>query len=138
MSVLYCAHLCMKCSPRISNFLKEILNLPHSIVFLCFYALIMRKCFLFLLSILWNCAFKWVYFSFSPLLLLLSFSQLFIRPPQKTILPLFFLGMVLITASCTVSRTSVHSSSGTLSDLIPSIYLSFPLYNNKAFDLGHT
>ena len=30
----------------------------------------------------------------------------------------FFLGMVLITASCTVSRTSVHSSSGTLSDPI--------------------
>ena len=27
----------------------------------------------------------------------------------------FFLGMVLITASCTVSQTSVHSSSGTLS-----------------------
>ena len=31
----------------------------------------------------------------------------------------FFLGMVLITASCTMSRTSIHSSSGTLSDLIP-------------------
>ena len=31
----------------------------------------------------------------------------------------FFLGMVLITASCTMSQTSVNSSSGTLSDLIP-------------------
>ena len=28
----------------------------------------------------------------------------------------FLLGMVLITASCTMSQTSVHSSSGTLSD----------------------
>ena len=31
----------------------------------------------------------------------------------------FFLGMVLITASCTMSRSFIHSSSGTLSDLIP-------------------
>ena len=31
----------------------------------------------------------------------------------------FFVGTVLITASCTVSQTSVHSSSGTLSDLVP-------------------
>ena len=46
-------------------------------------------------------------------LLLLFFSQLLVRPPQTTILPFctFFLGMVLITASCTF----VHSSSGTLS-----------------------
>ena len=43
----------------------------------------------------------------------------------------FFLGMVLIPASCTMSQTSVHSSSGTLSDLIPWIYLSLPLYNHK-------
>ena len=33
------------------------------------------------------------------------------------------------------SWTSVHSSSGTLSDLIPWIYLSLPLYNHKGFDL---
>ena len=50
----------------------------------------------------------------------------------------FFLGMVLITASCTLSQTSIHSSSGTLSDLIPWIYFSLPLYNCKGFDLGHT
>ena len=31
----------------------------------------------------------------------------------------FFLGMILITASYTMSQTSIHSSSGTLSDLIP-------------------
>ena len=39
--------------------------------------------------------------------------------------------MVLIPASCTMSRTSVHSSSGTLSDLIPWIYLLLPLYNDQ-------
>ena len=51
----------------------------------------------------------------------------------------FLLGMFLIiTTCCTMSWTSVHSSSGTLSDLIPWIYLSFPLYNLKWFDLGYT
>ena len=50
----------------------------------------------------------------------------------------FFWGMVLITASCAVSWTSVHSSSGTLSDLIPLIHLPLPLYNHKGFELGHT
>ena len=51
---------------------------------------------------------------------------------------ILFLGMVLITAFCTMSQTSIHSSSGTLSDLIPWIYFSLPLYNRKGFDLGHT
>ena len=37
--VLYCAHLCMKYSLSISNFLEEIFSLSHSIVFLCFFAL---------------------------------------------------------------------------------------------------
>ena len=46
--------------------------------------------------------------------------------------------MVLITAYCITLWTSIHSSSGTLSDLIPWIYLSLPLYNSKGFDLGHS
>ena len=37
-----------------------------------------------------------------------------------------------------MSWTSVHSSSVCLSDLIPWIYWSLPLYNHKGFDLGHT
>ena len=53
-------------------------------------------------------------------------------------LHLFFLGMILIPASYTMSQTSIHRSSGTLSDLIPWIYLSLTLYNCKGFDLGHT
>ena len=44
-----------------------------------------RKAFLSLLAILWNSAFKWVSLSFSSLPLA-SFSQLFVRPPQTTIL----------------------------------------------------
>src|SRR5574342_158432 len=44
--VLYRAHLCMKCSFGISDFLEEILNLSHSAVFLYFFALIIEEGFL--------------------------------------------------------------------------------------------
>ena len=50
----------------------------------------------------------------------------------------FFLGMVLITNSCTMLWTCIHSSPGTLSNLIPWIYFSLPLYNYMGFDVGHT
>ena len=92
------------------------------------------------LAILWNCAFKWVYLSFSPL----RFTSLLFTVVCKAssdshfaFLHFFFLGMVLIPVSYTMSWTFIHSSSGTLSDLIPWIYLSLPLYNRKRFDLGH-
>ena len=65
--ILYCAHLCMKCSLGISYFLEELSSLSHSIVFFYFSALVLRKALLSLLAILWNSAFKWVYLSFSPL-----------------------------------------------------------------------
>ena len=100
----------------------------------------LRKSFLSLLVILWTSAFQWVYLFFSPF----PFASLLFSAICKAssdhhfaFLHLFFLGMVLITASCTTSWTSVHSSSGTLSDLIPWIYLSLPLYNCKGFDLAH-
>ena len=79
-----------------------------------------------------------------PFLLCLSrlfFFQLFLRLPQTTILPFlhfFFLGMVLITTSCTMSRTSIHSSSGSLFIRSNPLNLSLPLYNCKGFDLSHT
>ena len=46
----------------------------------------LRKAFLSLFAILCNSAFKWEYLSFPPLLSLLFFSQLFVMPPQTTIL----------------------------------------------------
>ena len=46
ISVLYCAHLCMKCSLGISNFVEEISSLSHSIVFLYFFSLITEEGFL--------------------------------------------------------------------------------------------
>jgi len=78
----------------------------------------LRKAFLSLLAILWNSAFKWVSLSFSPL----PFASLLFTAICKAssdshfaFLHFFLLGMVLIPASCTMSQTSVHSSSGSLS-----------------------
>ena len=101
-----------------------------------------RKKTLSLLAILWNSAFSWVCVSLS----LLPFPSLLFSTICKAssdnhfaFLHFFFLGIVLVTASCTLLQTSVHSSSGTLSVRSnPLIYLSLPLYNHKGFDLGHT
>ena len=46
ISVLYCAHLCMKCSLGISDFLEEISSYSHSIIFLYFFALMIEEGFL--------------------------------------------------------------------------------------------
>ena len=59
-------------------------------------------------------------FPFLLCFLLLFFSQLFVRPPQTVVCFFYFfhffsMGIVLIPVSCTMSWTSVHSSSGTLS-----------------------
>ena len=66
---------------------------------------------------------------------LLFFSQLFVRPPQAAVLPLF------ISLSCGWSWSllpvqcreppSIVLQIHCLSDLIPWIYLSLPLYNHK-------
>ena len=86
LSVLYWAHLCMKCSLGISNFLEEISSLSHSVVSLYFFALIAEEGFLIspcyflelciqmFISLLFSFAFASLFFS------------LFLRPPQTAIL----------------------------------------------------
>ena len=131
----------MKCFLGISNSLEEFSSLSHSVVFLYFLALISEEGFLSLLAILWNSAFKLEYFSFSPLLFTSLLVTAICKAPSDShsaFLHFFSMGMVLIPVSCTMSQTSVYSSSGTLSDLVPLIYFSPPLYNHKGFDLGHT
>ena len=136
----------MKYSLGFSHFLEEICSLPHPNLFLHFFSLITEEGFLispcyslelsiqmgisFLLCLL--LLFITSYFS--------SFHNYFKARPDNhfAFLHFFFSGMVLTTASCTMPWTSIHSSSGTLSNLIPWIYLSLPLYNGKGFDLGHT
>ena len=92
-------------------FLKTSLVFPILLFFSVSLHWSLSKGFLSLFAVLWNSAFRGINLSFSPFLL----SQLFIRPPQTTILPFchlhfFSLGMVLTTASCTMSWNSVYSS----------------------------
>ena len=76
----------------------------------------LKKAFFSLLAILWNYAFSWVYFSLSPLPFtsFLSYLRILFRQ-HFAFLHFFFFGMVLVTASCAMLHTSIHSSSGTLS-----------------------
>ena len=141
------SHFCPLLSPSLHEiFPWYLIFLKRSLVFhiLLFSSMSLhwslREAFLSLLAILWNSAFIWVYLSFSPL----PFIYLLFTAISKassdlfSFLYFFLLGMVLIPAFCTMSQTSVPSSSGTLSDLIPWIYFSLLLYNLTGFDLGHT
>ena len=77
----------------------------------------LRKAFLSL-AILWNSAFRCLYLSFSPLLFVsLLFTAICKASPDShfAFSHFFSMGMVLIPVSCTMSRTSVQGSSGTLS-----------------------
>ena len=110
----------MKCSIGMSNFLEELSSLSPPVVFLSFFALITEKGFFFLslLGIPWNSAFRWEYLFFSPLLFTFHLFTGICKSSSDshfTFLHFFSVGMVLIPVSCTMSRTSVHSSSGTLS-----------------------
>ena len=84
--LFYCARLCMKYSLGISNFLEETSSLWHSIVFLYFFVHFRRVSYL---SLLFFRALHSVGYTFPFLLyvLLLFFSQLFLRPPQTINLP---------------------------------------------------
>ena len=83
----------------------------------------LSKAFLTLLSILWNCAFRLgMSFLFFCALNYLFFTDICKASSDSHFASLyfFFLGMVLIPVSCTMSRTSIHSSSPLcLSDLVP-------------------
>ena len=107
----------MKCSLDSFNFLEEICSLSHSIVFLYFFTLITDGSFLtFPRYSLELCIQMDISFLFS-----FAFTSLLVIAICKessdnyfAFLDIFFLGMVLIPASCTMSRTSFLISSGTL------------------------
>ena len=108
----------MKCSLGISNFLEEISSLSHSVVFLSFFALITEEGFLISPCYSLELCIRCLYLSFSPLLFAsLLFTAICKASPDShfDFLHFFSMGMVLISVSCIMSRTSVHSSSGTLS-----------------------
>ena len=80
----------MKCSLGISNFLEEISSLSHSIVFLYFFALIIKEGFLISPCFFFGTLHSNGYiFPFLLCFSFIFFTQLFVRPPQTTILPFF-------------------------------------------------
>jgi len=84
---------------------KEISSLSHSVVFLCFFALFIKKTFLSLLASLWNSTFRWVYLSLSPLPFASLLSSVICKASSDNhfaFLHFLFFGMVLVAASCTV------------------------------------
>ena len=123
ISVLYCAHLCMKCSLSISNFHEEISSHSHSIVSLYFFALIIEE--VFLISSCYSlelCIQMLISFSRLPLASLL-FSAI-CKPSSDNhfaFVHFFFLGIVLINAPYTMARSSL----GTLSIRSISLNLFF-------------
>ena len=101
---------------------EEISSLSHSIVFLYFFALITEEGFL--ISSCYSlelCIQMLISFLFSFALASLLFTAISKASSGShfAFLHSFFLGLVLIPVSCTMSRTSIHSSSGTLSDRVP-------------------
>ena len=130
----------MKCSLGISNVLDEISSLSQYFfpLFLCidqWRSFLISPCYSLELFI------QMGIFPFLLCFSLLFFSQLFVRPCRSTILPFcisfswgwsWFLPPVQCHEPPSIVLQALY-----LSDLIPWIYLSLPLYNCKAFDLGH-
>ena len=125
----------MKCYLGISNFLEEISSLSQSVVFLYFFALIAEEGFLISSCYSLELCIQMIiclYLSFSPLL----FASLLFTAICKASSDSYFaflhfypLGMALLPVSCIISRTSFHSSSGTLSirSRPLNLFLTFPV-----------
>ena len=132
---LNCVHLCLKWSLGISNFLEVISSLPHSIVFLYFFALIPEEDFLispchsFELWIQMNISFL-LFFAFH----YFSFLSYYVSPSFFLFLICFSWGWFwsLSPVQC-FEPPSIILQALCLADLIPWIYLSLPLYNHKWF-----
>ena len=89
ISVLYWAHLFMKCSLGVSNFLEETSNLSHSIVFQYFFFFCLdhwRRLSYLSLLFFGTLHSNGYIFPFLLCVSLLFFSQLFVRPLQTAIL----------------------------------------------------
>ena len=120
----------MKCSLDISNFLEEISSLSRSVVFLYFFALFpeegflispcysLELCIQMLISFLFPLLFTSLLFTAicqASSDCHFAFLHFFSMGMDGDGVPMGTMGMILIPVSCTMSGTSVHSSSGTLS-----------------------
>ena len=99
-------------------FMKSSLVFSILLFFLYFFVLITKEGFLISPCYSLDSAFKWICLFFSPLLFTsLLFTAIFKASSHShfAFLNFFFLGMVLIPVCYTMSWTSFHGSSGTLS-----------------------
>ena len=133
----------MKCSLGISNFLEKTSSLSHSIAFLYFFTLItLGRVSCFSLLFFGTLRSDGCICPFPLCRSLLFFSRVFVRPLQTTVLRccISFSWRWLwspLPVLC-YEPPSMVLQALCLSDLLPWIYLSLPLYNCKGFDLGHT
>ena len=130
----------MNCSLGISNHLEEISSLSHFVALLYFFALITEEgflispCYSLELCIQMGISF---FFPFASL----HFTAICKASSDNhfAFVHFFSMGMAFIPVSCTMSRTSIRSSSGSLS--IRSSPLNLFLtstVSHKGFDLGHS
>ena len=107
----------MKCSLDIPNFLEELSSISPFITFLYFFALITEEGFLISLLFFGTLHSNGYIFPFLLCLSLLFFSQLFVRLRRQPFCPFAFLFLGDGLDHCLLYnvRTSVHSSSGTVS-----------------------
>ena len=103
LSVLYCTYLWMKCSLGISHFLTRSPFFPILLFSCISLHCSLKKALLSLLAILWNFACSWHIFPIHLWLSLLFFSQIFVRPPQTTILT----SCISFSLGCQWWRTSI-------------------------------
>ena len=99
----------------------------------------LKKAFFSLLTIFWNSGFSWMHLSLSPLLLLLFFLQLFVKPLQITTLPFcffFFFHLEWVFSLLLVQHyrpLSTFLQAYYLLGLIPWIYLSPQMHIHWGF-----
>ena len=131
----------MKSSLGIFHFLEGISSLSYSfLLFLCtdHWRRLSYLSFLFFGTLHSNTHLNGYIFPFLLCLLHLFFSQLFVRLPETIILPFcicFSWGWSWSLPSVQCQEPlSIVLQALCLSDLIPWIYLSLPLYNHKGFE----
>ena len=101
------------------NFLEEFSSLSHSVVFFYFFALITEEGFLTSPCYSLELCIQMGISSIFPLLFTSLFTAICKASSDSHFAFLHFSWGWSWSISCTMSRTSVHSSTGTLSDIVP-------------------
>ena len=98
----------------------------------------LKKAFLFLLIIVWNSTFIWVYLSLSPLPFTSLVFSVICKASSENHFAFLLFFLFGFGHSLMDEPPSIVLQARCLSDLISWIYLLLPLDNRKGFNLGHT